>query len=161
MTTTDAIHRQETYDHRALEEEYNNRLPQFRTNLALTGSTEDTFEVKVPNIHFVHRKSSSVNAIPLLFCHDWGGSFVEVARVLEGLCEPISTPTPTRPSTQAFHVVCPSIPGFGFSDASPDPDFGLEGTADILDALMQKLGYKRYMLHGSKWYVISACPALH
>lgn len=43
------------------------------------------------------------------------------------------------------------MPGFGFSDASPDLAFGLEGTADVLHALMVKLGYKKYMLHGSKW----------
>lgn len=51
---------------------------------------------------------------------------------------------------QAFHVVAPSIPGFGFSDPSKD-GFGLQGTAEVFDKLMKKLGYSRYIIHGSGW----------
>lgn len=152
-------YRQESYDHRAQEEEYNRRLPQYRTNLAVNNETDKTPNVHIPNVHFVHRKSSSDGAVPLLYCHDWGGSFVEVTRMIESLCEPVSTPTPSRSSDQAFHVVCPSIPGFGFSDASPDPKFGLDGAADVLDALMRKLGYDRYVLHGSRWYALIFYPS--
>lgn len=63
----------------------------------------------------------------------------------------MSTPPIGDINVQAFHVVCPSIPGFGFSDASPDHNFGLEGTATVFDELMKKLGYTTYMLHGSGW----------
>ncbi|KAL1302928.1 hypothetical protein AAFC00_003250 [Neodothiora populina] len=102
-------------------------------------------------MHFVHRRSNSATAIPLLFIHSFGATFIEVARMIESLCDPVTTPTPGRTSEQAFHVVSPSIPGFGFSDAAGDANFGIEGAADVLDALMQKLGYSRYMVHGSNW----------
>lgn len=162
--------RLESYDHRAQEELYN-RLPQYRISLTLLSESETDTSRKIPNLHFVHRRSSFDHAIPLLFCHDWGSSFIEVARVIESLCEPVSTPTPTRNSERAFHVVCPSIPGFGFSDPSSDAAFGLDGTADVFDALMNKLGYKKYLLHGSRWGFLvcrtialrhpGSCIALH
>lgn len=153
-----ASHRLNVYDHRAQETFYNERLPQFRTNLAVfRKTTKSPHKDTVLKVHFVHRHSSVEDAVPLLVCHDWGSSFIEVSKMIEGLCEPLSTPTPQRSSEQAFHVVCPSIPGFGFSDVSPDPDFGLDDTADVFDALMVKLGYSRYMLHGSAWYVLCPC----
>lgn len=63
---------------------------------------------------------------------------------------------------QSFHVVAPSIPGFGFSDSSADEAFGLEATADLFDALMRRLGYEQYVAHGAGWgFKICRVLALH
>lgn len=62
------------------------------------------------NIHFVHAKSTRQDAIPLLFVHGWPGSFLEVTKMLKGLTEPADE------RAQAFHVIAPSLPNYGFSD---------------------------------------------
>ncbi|KAI8933105.1 hypothetical protein NX059_009748 [Plenodomus lindquistii] len=100
-------------------------------------------------IHFVHRPSSHAHAIPLLMCHTWPSSFIEVQRVIEGLAEPVGE----EEEVQAFHVVAPSIPGFGFSDASMKEGFGVAGTAAVFDGLMGRLGYGGYVAVGTGWYV--------
>ncbi|KAK8209106.1 hypothetical protein M8818_003801 [Zalaria obscura] len=143
----------ETYDCRAQEQLYNDKLPQYRISIPPPRHTQVSSEVQQDNLrlHFVHRRSTFPNAIPLLICHDWGGSFLEAARVIEALCEPVSTPPLGQLDVPAFHFICPSIPGFGFSDTSPDPEFGLEKTAEVFHQLMLKLGYDRYMIYGSGW----------
>jgi pimeloyl-ACP methyl ester carboxylesterase len=93
----------------------------------------------------VHRRSLNPNAIPLLFCHSWPSSFIEVQRIIDTLAEPNSA------DEQAFHVVVPSIPGFGFSDASVDADFGVWGTAEVFSELMLRLGYEGFVTFGSDW----------
>lgn len=107
-------------------------------------------------IHFVHRRSTHPNAIPLLICHTWPSSFIEVQRVIEALAEP--PPGQQGENIQAFHVVAPSIPGFGFSDASMKEEFGVVGTAKVFDALMGRLGYAEggYVAGGTGWYVYSS-----
>lgn len=146
------IDRLESYDCRAQETHYNNRLPQYRTHIDHSYQSQPVGENMKPlRVHYVHSQSAHENAIPLLICHDWGSSFLETARVVEGLSRPVSTPPLGDINVQAFHVVCPSIPGFGFSDASPDWHFGTEDTAAVFHKLMKKLGYTRYMLHGSGW----------
>lgn len=62
------------------------------------------------NIHFIHARSARLNAIPLLFVHGWPGSFLEVTKILKGLTEPVDD------KAQAFHVIAPSLPNYGFSD---------------------------------------------
>lgn len=100
-------------------------------------------------VHFVHRRSSHKDAIPLLFCHDWGTSFLEISRVIEALCEPVTTPTQTQTHHQVFHVVCPSVPGFGFGDAIPSHHAGLLDTAMVFQRLMDKLEYQEYIACGA------------
>lgn len=121
------------------------------TNMAT--NTADK-RMDTPNTHFVHRRSLSEKATPFLFLPEWGASFVYVARVIDALCEPISTPTPETmrgSQQQAFHVVCPSLPGFGFSDASPDWEFGIASAAELCARLMEKLGYHQFVIHGDGW----------
>ncbi|KAK7993276.1 hypothetical protein PG989_006657 [Apiospora arundinis] len=93
------------YDWRAVEADLNARLPQY-TTLVQTPGTE--FRDPIP-LHFVHKRSPRPDAIPLLFIHGWPGSFLEVEHILEPLTNPES------PDQPAFHVVAPSIPGYGFS----------------------------------------------
>ena len=104
-------------------------------------------------IHFVHKRSKHANAIPLLFCHSWPSSFIEVHRIIDALIDPHSLPSFGTGAQQAFHVVCPSIPGFGFSDSSSSEEFGLEETACVFQEVMRRLGYEKFVAHGSGWYV--------
>lgn len=83
---------------------------------------------------FAHARSSEAGAIPLLWLHGYCGSVIETARLLQAL-------------TREFHVVVPSLPGFGLSDTLPEP--GLPNVAEACAALMASLGYQRYVVHGS------------
>ncbi|KFY27669.1 hypothetical protein V491_00786 [Pseudogymnoascus sp. VKM F-3775] len=94
-------------------------------------------------IHYVHEVSERKDAIPLLFSHGWPGSFLEIRKVIKSLAHP------TSPSSPAFHVVAPSIPGFGFGDAPTKFGMGPTNVARAFDAVMHSaLGYKKYVLQG-------------
>ncbi|KAF4555051.1 Epoxide hydrolase-like protein 1 [Elsinoe fawcettii] len=139
------------FDFRAQEAHLNRQLPQYRTTLRWSRSTGAGDNDQSLRLHFVHRKSTYKNAVPLLFVHDWGTSFVEVARVIESLCEPVSTPTLTQSDFQAFNVVSPSIPGFGFGDPIRNHSAGIEDVACVFQCLMDKLGYNEYVAYGAGW----------
>ncbi|KAF2220496.1 Alpha/Beta hydrolase protein [Elsinoe ampelina] len=158
------------FDFRAQEAHLNRQLPQYRTNLRWSRRVMSNQPQETLRVHFAHRRSTFKDAVPLLFVHDWGTSFVEVARIIEWLCEPVSTPTQMQSHPQAFHVVCPSIPGFGFGDPLQRHDAGIEDVAIVFQALMEKLGYKEYVAYGSGWgfrivrsisYHSSACKAIY
>ena len=142
-------HWTDDYDWRRQEASYNDTLPQFR--VAINGT----------RLHFVHRQSQSPTALPLLFIPGWPESFITVSKVIDALCNPITTPPHGDDAIQAFHVIVPSIPGFGFSDPVPEVANNIQATAEVFDALMKGLGYRRYLLHGSGWYVrITSSPTL-
>lgn len=73
--------------------------------------------------------------------------------MMEGLTNPLSTPTTGSENLPSFHVVVPSIPGFGFSDMVAEEGNNIASTAELFDALMKSLGYPRYIATGSGWYV--------
>ena len=148
---TDSTYRLESYDWRTEEARLNTLLPQYRTTIKLS-SPRNPDTVQTLRVHFVHKRSTHQNAIPLLFCHTWPSSFIEVQKIIDALTDPQSLPSFGNGAQQAFHVVAPSIPGFGFSDASSVEAFGLEDTADTFAKLMHRLGYDRYVTHGSGWY---------
>ncbi|KAK8051503.1 alpha/beta-hydrolase [Apiospora rasikravindrae] len=96
-------------------------------------------------IHFVHRRSSDPNAIPLILSHGWPGSFAEFLPVIDPLANG------DQESSVSFHVVVPSLPGFVFSSAPP-ANWTLDDTARVFDTLMTEvLGYKTYAAHGTDW----------
>jgi pimeloyl-ACP methyl ester carboxylesterase len=130
----------ETYEWRTQEDVFNTTLPQFRTLITLSNPNS-----KPIRTHFVHARSPHASAVPLLYCHSWPGSFIEVTRIISLLT------TPPEEGEVAFHVVCPSIPGFGFSDASEDAEFGTHGAAEVFAGLMQRLGYEKYVVCGGDW----------
>ncbi|KAI9822630.1 MAG: hypothetical protein M1827_000349 [Pycnora praestabilis] len=137
----------ERYDWRAQETLINEHLPQFRTTI----NAENHPPLR---IHFVHKRSPHPSAIPLLFCHGWPGSVLEVSKIIDPLTNPQETPREGMSAgreVQAFHVVAPSIPGFGFSDASTNDGMGLRATAGVYDTLMQRLGYPHYVAQGGDW----------
>lgn len=117
------------YDWRRCEAELN-ALPQFRTGL--DGGGDDSVE-----IHLIHARSRHDGALPLLLTHGWPGSVVEFVGVIDALTDP---PDPR----DAFHVVAPSLPGFGFSARPTVPGWGVERIATAWAQLMDRLGYDRY-----------------
>ena len=95
--------------------------------------------------HFVHVRSAVPDATPLLIAHGYPSSFVEFTRMIGPLVDPEAHGG--RPE-DAFHVVIPSLPGFGFSTPATRPGLGIKGAAAAFDQIMQGLGYERYGVHG-------------
>lgn len=125
----------ERYDWRATETRLN-ALPQFRTLIDGLG------------IHFLHVRSPHVDALPLIVTHGWPGSIIEFLKVIGPLTDPTAH---GGAAGDAFHVVCPSLPGYGFSDKPTRPGWGVERIAAAWGALMARLGYERYGAQGSDW----------
>jgi epoxide hydrolase len=123
------------YDWRS-REKYLNTFPQFRTEIDGLG------------IHFVHAVSPVEDALPLVITHGWPGSIVEFHKVIGPLSDPLKY---GGRADDAFHVVCPSLPGYGFSDKPSRPGWGVEHIADAWAALMERLGYPRYGAQGGDW----------
>ena len=107
------------------------------------------------NVHFIHRMSKERNAFPLLITHGWPGSFVEFTKIIGPLTDPVAHGG--RPE-DAFHVVIPSIPGYGFSDKPREPGYSSTKMAAIEARLMARLGYTRYGAQGGDWGAIIAAP---
>ncbi|KAI1794412.1 epoxide hydrolase [Ganoderma leucocontextum] len=96
------------------------------------------------NVHYVHQVSDVKGAIPLLFVHGWPGHFLEVRKMLPLL-------TAGGEDHPSFHVVAPSLPGFGFSEAPHKPGFKGPQYAELLNKLMLSLGYDEYVYQGGDW----------
>ncbi|KAI9847902.1 MAG: hypothetical protein M1837_001419 [Sclerophora amabilis] len=126
----------ESYVWRDQESWLNTILPQQRTKIQPAAPHPSLWT------HFVHKRSKRPRAIPLLYCHSWPGGVLETSRIIDALTDP-------GDDEQAFHVVAPSIPGFGFSEADPNNQIGMRTVADIFNQLMLRLGYPCYVAHGS------------
>ncbi|BBX43080.1 epoxide hydrolase family protein [Mycobacterium simiae] len=98
------------------------------------------------DIHFIHQRSPHQDAFPLVITHGWPGSIVEFHKVIE----PLTNPASGR-AQDAFHVVCPSLPGYGFSGKPSRTGWGVEKTAEAWEQLMGCLGYDRYGAQGGDW----------
>lgn len=96
-------------------------------------------------IHFLHVRSPRPDASPLVLTHGWPSSVIETLEVVERLANP------PRESMPAFHVVAPSLPGFGFSDKPSMTGWSVERTADAWATLMTRLGYERFVAAGGDW----------
>jgi pimeloyl-ACP methyl ester carboxylesterase len=99
-------------------------------------------------IHAVHARSPHANAMPLILTHGWPGSFLEFEKIIQPLTRPDAHGGSV---TDAFHVVCPSLPGYGFSDKPATPGWGVQRIAAAWAELMARLGYDRYGAGGSDW----------
>jgi epoxide hydrolase len=100
------------------------------------------------DIHFLHVRSPHPDATPLVLTHGWPGSVVEFFSVIGPLTDPV--PHGGQPS-DAFHVVCPSLPGFGFSGKPARAGWNVERIADAWAQLMTRLGYPRFGAQGGDW----------
>ncbi|MFB8005823.1 epoxide hydrolase family protein [Nocardia sp. NPDC056000] len=110
-----------------------NRIGQYRTTIDDLG------------IHFLHRRSARADATPLILTHGWPGSIAEFVDVIDDLANPEDSDAP------AFHVVAPSLPGFGYSDKPATTGWGTEKIAAAWVQLMGRLGYDRFAAHGGDW----------
>ena len=97
------------------------------------------------DIHFVHRRSPEPDAFPVILTHGWPGTFAEFAKVIGPLTDPVAH---GGRAEDAFHLVVPSIPGYGFSDRPPRLGYGRDRTGAIFAELMARLGYERYGAQG-------------
>ena len=100
------------------------------------------------DIHFIHQRSPEADAIPLIITHGWPGSIAEFTKIIGPLTDPVAH---GGNAEDAFHVVAPSMPGYGFSDKPRSPGFGIEQIAEVNAALMARLGYERYGIQGGDW----------
>ncbi|HZX05514.1 epoxide hydrolase [Kribbella sp.] len=121
-----------SYDWRAAEKELN-AYPQFTT------------EIDGQRIHFIHVRSAEPDALPLLLTHGWPGSIVEFLDVIGPLTDPVAH---GGQAADAFDVVIPALPGFGFSGPTSDENWTFERIARAWAALMEELGYERYGVQG-------------
>jgi epoxide hydrolase len=120
------------YNWRSFEERLN-RIGQFRTTIDDLG------------IHFLHRRSARADATPLILTHGWPGSIAEFIDLVDELADPKDADAP------AFHVVVPSLPGFGYSDKPATTGWGTEKIAAAWVELMGRLGYGKFAAQGGDW----------
>jgi len=126
---------QSDYDWRKVEARIN-AVPNFIT------------EIDGLDIHFIHARPKHENALPIIITHGWPGSIVEQLKIIE----PLTNPTAHGGTeSDAFHVVIPSMPGYGFSGKPTSTGWGPERIARAWAALMNRLGYTRYVAQGGDW----------
>ena len=123
------------YDWRGREARLNS-FAQYKTSIDSLG------------VHFVHVRSEEEGALPLVLTHGWPGSVVEFLEVIGPLTNPVAH---GGEAADAFHVVCPSLPGYGFSDKPTTTGWGVERIAQAWAELMARLGYDRYGAQGGDW----------
>ena len=132
-------------------------------------NTFDHFQTNIDDlaIHFIHQKSPHPDAYPLIITHGWPGSIVEFHKVIQPLVDPTKH---GGKAEDAFHVVCPSLPGYGFSGKPSQSGWGVEKIAAAWDQLMVRLGYENYGAQGGDWGAavttqigrnIGHCDAIH
>lgn len=115
---------------------------------ALNRFAQFTTAIDGLDIHFIHARSPHPQAMPLIITHGWPGSVVEFHKVIEPLVDPAAHGGNVA---DAFHVVCPSLPGFGFSGKPAAAGWGVDRIARTWAVLMDRLGYGRYGAQGGDW----------
>ncbi len=128
-------HWQTDYDWRKVEARIN-AVPNFIT------------EIDGLDIHFIHVRSKHENALPLIVTHGWPGSIVEQLKIIGPLTDPTAH---GGDASDAFHVVIPSMPGYGFSGKPDATGWGPERIAAAWTTLMRRLGYKNFVAQGGDW----------
>lgn len=100
------------------------------------------------DVHFIHQRSPHEDALPLVITHGWPGSIMEFYKIIPLLVDPTNY---GGDAADAFHVVAPSIPGYGFSDKPAGRGWNPEKMAEVIGKLMERLGYDRYGTQGGDW----------
>ena len=133
---------------RALVEYWRTDYDWRRCEATLNGFDQYRTEIDGLNFHFLHVRSRHANALPILITHGWPGSVIEFFKIIE----PLTNPTAHGGQAQdAFHVIAPSLPGFGFSDKPAERGWNADRIARAWAELMQRLGYDRYVAQGGDW----------
>jgi len=132
-------------------------------------NTFDHYQTNINDldIHYIHQKSPHPDAYPLIITHGWPGSIIEFHKVIQPLVDPTKH---GGKAEDAFHVVCPSLPGYGFSGKPSQSGWGVEKIAETWDQLMVRLGYENYGAQGGDWGAavttqigrnVGHCDAIH
>ena len=142
-----AAHWLAEYDWRQVESRLNS-FPQFRTEIDGLG------------IHFLHVRSPEPDALPVVMTHGWPGSVVEFLKVIGPLTDPVAH---GGDAADAFNLVVPSLPGYGWSDQPRETGWGVRRIASAWEQLMLRLGYERFGAQGGDWgsMITSALGAYH
>ena len=119
-----------------------------RAEAQMNAHDQFTTEIDGLDIHFLHIRSPHEQALPLVMTHGWPGSIVEFLKVIGPLTRPEAH---GGDAADAFHLVCPALPGYGFSGKPAATGWGVEKIADAWAALMARLGYSRYLAQGGDW----------
>ena len=127
----------DAFDWRSIERLLN-AFPQFRTSLT-------AWNGESLGIHLIHRRSSRSDARPLLIQHGWPSTVYDFHKIIDALAEPHDSSLP------AFHVIAPSLPGYGWSDIPTKAGLGPPAIADMWAVLMSRLGYDEFFYHGGDW----------
>jgi pimeloyl-ACP methyl ester carboxylesterase len=137
LATTQALARYWASEHDWRKAEARiNALPNFMT------------EIDGLDIHFIHVRSKHENALPMIVTHGWPGSIIEQLKIID----PLTNPTAHGASAaDAFHLVIPSLPGYGFSGKPTAPGWNPASIAKAWATLMQRLGYTKYVAQGGNW----------
>ncbi|MFI7606013.1 epoxide hydrolase family protein [Micromonospora sp. NPDC049366] len=140
LATVQALARywEKEYDWRTVEARLN-AVPQFLT------------EIDGLDIHFIHVRSKHEDALPLIVTHGWPGSIIEQLKIIGPLTDPTAH---GASASDAFHLVIPSMPGYGFSGKPTQPGWGPEHIARAWTELMRRLGYTRFVAQGGDWGAI-------
>jgi pimeloyl-ACP methyl ester carboxylesterase len=118
------------------------------TEARLNGFGSFRTEIDGVGIWFLHARSPHDDAVPLVITHGWPGSVIEFHKVIGPLTDPTAH---GGDAADAFHVICPSLPGYGFSDPAAETGWGVERIADTWAELMARLGYERFGAQGGDW----------
>ena len=119
-----------------------------RCEAVLNGLGQSRTEIDGLGIHFLHVRSKHEDALPLLLTHGWPGSVIEFLKVIGPLTDPQAH---GGSAGDAFHLVIPSLPGYGFSDKPREAGWGVARIAAAWGLLMERLGYTRYVAQGGDW----------
>jgi microsomal epoxide hydrolase len=128
-------HWRDRFDWRAVEAKFN----RFEQGIA---------QAEGERVHFVHAPSPEPHAVPLLITHGWPGGIIEFLDIIEPLRNPAAF---GGDPADAFHVVCPHIPGYGFSGPTVNPGFHVGRAAAAIADVMHQIGYPRYIAQGGDW----------
>lgn len=132
---------------RAFVDHWQHRYDWRRCEAALNAIGQFTTPIDGLKLHFLHRRSPEPNALPIVITHGWPGSVIEFMKVIGPLTDPVAH---GGRAEDAFHVVCPSLPGYGFSER-PSEGWPVPRIARAWIALMQRLGYDRFVAQGGDW----------
>ena len=133
---------------RSLAERWVNGYDWRRTEARINSFPNFITEIDGLDIHFIHVRSRHENALPIIITHGWPGLIIEQMKVIE----PLTNPTAHGgTAADAFHVVIPSLPGYGFSGKPTAPGWNPPRIARAWATLMQRLGYTRYVAQGGDW----------
>lgn len=133
---------------KALVDHWRHRYDWRRCEARLNALGQFKTEIDGLGIHFLHIRSPEANALPLIITHGWPGSVLEFMKIIGPLTDPVAH---GGKAEDAFHLVLPSLPGFGFSDKPKATGWGVEKIAQSWAALMARLGYDRWVAQGGDW----------